>query len=422
MKKVSILYFANSAKKSTRTGLTPIYLRIGGNIPGGKTEANLDIYLTDKEVSQWNPILMRVDLADCHANKLLNKLDIKIEELKVKYYPDFSQLSPVQIKNELLNLDKAKYSPKEMLVLNYINKYFQEIVLPNSSFVKGTKKNYKKSMNHFSEFLTFYKLENIRLKDFSVKHALQFKDYLLNEITPINKSSMLEASAASIAKTLKVIFNRAVDEDILEKNPFKKVRFKFQHQQKPRLTPEEIFKIASYDLKENRSLEVYRDLFLFSIYTGLAYADSHDLKRNNITQTKDGYLLTTSRLKTKINVRQFLIEPAIELFKKYEDHLETQPFGHVFPQRALSKLNFYLKFIGTLCRIDKNLSSHVARHTCMQNLAESGIDDIQVRNTILGWSSNKLTSTTYYVVTDTRLFDAKTKLEIYLNQYLCPTI
>ena len=422
MKKVSILYFANRSKKSTRTNLTPIYLRIGGNIPGGKTEASLDIYLNDKEVNQWNPILMRVDLPDCHANKLLNKLDIKMEELKVKYYPDFNQLSPIQIKNELLNSDRTRHSPKEMLVLDYVNKYFQEIVLPNSSFAKGTKKNYKKSINHFSDFLTFYKLEKIRLKDLSVKHALQFKDYLLSEIQAINKNPMLEASAASIAKAIKVIFNRAVDEDILEKNPFKKVRYRFQHVQKPRLTPEEIFKIASCDLRENRSLEVYRDLFLFSIYTGLAYADAHDLKRNNITPTKDGYLLTVSRLKTKINVRQFLIGSAVDLFKKYEAHMETQPFGHVFPPRALTKLNFYLKFRGPVCESDKNLSSHVAWHTCMQYFAESGIDDIQVRNTILGWSSNKLTSTTYYLVTDNRLQDAKNKLENYLNQYLCTQV
>src|ERR1700704_1778178 len=67
MKKVSILYFPNYKKKSKKTNLTPIYIRIGGNIVSKKTEANIDIYLNDKELSLWNPIVMRVDAGDCHA-------------------------------------------------------------------------------------------------------------------------------------------------------------------------------------------------------------------------------------------------------------------------------------------------------------------------------------------------------------------
>jgi integrase len=68
---------------------------------------------------------------------------------------------------------------------------------------------------------------------------------------------------------------------------------------------------------KNRMLEVYRDIFLFLIYTGLPYGDFYNLTKNDITEENGEVILTIKRSKTGIELKQALISPAVHLIKKY---------------------------------------------------------------------------------------------------------
>lgn len=67
---------------------------------------------------------------------------------------------------------------------------------------------------------------------------------------------------------------------------------------------------------------------------------------------------TSSKTDTPVNVP--LLKVPLAILKKYEGQL---PKGELLPVLSNQKLNSYLKEIGDLCGINKNITFHLARHT-----------------------------------------------------------
>ena len=110
-----------------------------------------------------------------------------------------------------------------------------------------------------------------------------------------------------------------------------------------------------------KRLEQVRDVFLFSCYTGLSYVDVKDLKASEICTSFDGKLwIMKHRQKTDTPVNVPLLKIPLAILKKYEGQL---PKGELLPVLSNQKLNSYLKEIGDLCGINKNITFHLARHT-----------------------------------------------------------
>ena len=64
-----------------------------------------------------------------------------------------------------------------------------------------------------------------------------------------------------------------------------------------------------------------RDIFLFSCYSGLAYADVKKLKRSEIIIGIDGeQWLVSKRQKTDISARIPLLPPALKLIELNKEH------------------------------------------------------------------------------------------------------
>jgi len=66
------------------------------------------------------------------------------------------------------------------------------------------------------------------------------------------------------------------------------------------------------------------------------------------------------RQKTDIPVNVSLLNIPLTILKKYEGKL---PKGQLLPILSIQKMNAYLKEVGDLCEIDKELTFHLARHT-----------------------------------------------------------
>ena len=66
-------------------------------------------------------------------------------------------------------------------------------------------------------------------------------------------------------------------------------------------------------------LQIVKDLFVFSCYTGLAYIDTVSLTPANIINGIDsGAWLMTQRIKTKTSVKVPLVPKAVEIIEKYK--------------------------------------------------------------------------------------------------------
>ena len=116
-------------------------------------------------------------------------------------------------------------------------------------------------------------------------------------------------------------------------------------------------------------LNIVRDMFLFCCFTGLAFIDAKELKRTEIVKDNNGKMwIRKGRHKMKKEKARCisnvpLINPAIEILEKYEDHPICIEKDVCLPLFCNQTMNSYLKQIATLCNIDKNLTTHLARHS-----------------------------------------------------------
>ena len=93
-------------------------------------------------------------------------------------------------------------------------------------------------------------------------------------------------------------------------------------------------------------LNIVRDIFIFSCYTGLAYIDIFNLTKEQITIGVDGNLwIITNRQKTGINSNIPLLPIAEEIIKKYENHPLVSNSGKLLPVFYILNNFFYYKII-----------------------------------------------------------------------------
>jgi len=227
---------------------------------------------------------------------------------------------------------------------------------------------------------------------------------------------MTEVSAATVIKKFGTIFSQAVDEELIKVNPFKKVKIKTKSPRRERLTIEQVEKICQLDLTFFPYLSNYRDIFLFSVYTGLAYHDIMAMTWKNIEVKQDGnHKLSISRTKTDVITECFLPQQAIDIAMKYKKTVEAEITNRVFPYRSNKEMNCQLKVLAQLAAIPIRLTTHIARHTFRQLLAEAGIIDYGVIKRMMGQSRNGDVDEVYYSVTEKGLQDAKKNLDNLLK-------
>jgi site-specific recombinase XerD len=90
-------------------------------------------------------------------------------------------------------------------------------------------------------------------------------------------------------------------------------------------------------------------------------------------------------------VRVPLLPKAVEIIRKYEGNRRTLISNTVFPMLTNQKLNSYLKEIAQVCKIKKNLTFHLARHTFATTVTLTNGVPIESVSKMLGHTSIKTT-------------------------------
>jgi integrase len=129
------------------------------------------------------------------------------------------------------------------------------------------------------------------------------------------------------------------------------------------LTKEEIERIMAKQFGMQH-LEYVRDVFIFCCFSELAYVDAHNLKAEHITKDNDGDMwIRKAREKTDSMCNIPLLEIPQMILEKYKNNPLCVKSGRLLPVTSNQKMNSYLKEIATRCDINKNLTTHTARHT-----------------------------------------------------------
>ena len=380
-----------------------------------KAEMRLNIEVLPEDIIKWDEKTMRFTDREMSANVLLNTIDKNFEDFRHFHSTKLGGYNVKTIRNLILGID-TKPNP---LVQHYLDKYYDMAIGPNTQLAEGTKKNYRKALKHLREYLAFRKLKNVTIKDVDMAFAHGFRDYLLGTFPDCKRIGMKEPSALDNIKRLRTVFDRAVEEELMLANPFKKIRLKNSRRQRGRLDIHQIKSIYELDLSKFPTQRPYKDLFLFSVFTGLAYADASSLKQGDLNVMTDGNIrLFKKREKTDIITEMILPKQAVEILNKYKNSGEVEITGCVLPKRSNKEVNVQLKILANRVGIPIRLTTHIARHTFRQLLAEADIYEMGVIKRMMGHSSNREIDGIYYAVTESRLLEAKRKFELYLKKSL----
>ena len=165
------------------------------------------------------------------------------------------------------------------------------------------------------------------------------------------------------------------------------------------MTQEELDVIIQKEFSIKR-LEQIRDVFIFACFTGLAYIDVKNLRETNVRVSFDGNLwIMTKRQKTGVQSNIPLLDVPRQIIEKYKGIL---PNGMVLPVPSNQKMNSYLKEIGDLCEIKKNLTFHLARHTFATTTTLAKGVPIETVSKMLGHTNIKTTQI-YARITDNKI-------------------
>lgn len=411
--KLSILFFPNTQKPVIKTGKIPMYLRV--ILDRRKAEMRLNIEVTPKELKLWDPITMRFKDREMTANATLNEIDKNFENFRHHHATTLYNYSIRTIRDKIMGID----SRPDPFITKYIDDYYQSVIFPNQQMAEGTKRNYRKALKHLRTYLALSKNKHTTIRGLNMAFAYGFRDYLLGTFPGSDRVGMKEPSALDNIKRLRTIFDRAVEQELIPLNPFKKIRLKNRSAQRGRLDISQVKKIYELDLREFRTQQPYKDMFLFSVFTGLSYADATKLKQTDLNRTGDGNIrLFTRREKTDIITEMILPKQAAEIIERYKNTAEMEITGAVLPRRSNKEVNVQLKVLANMAGIPIKLTTHIARHTFRQLLAEADIYEMGVIKRMMGHSSHRDIDGIYYLVTENRLLEAKRKFELYLEKSL----
>ena len=259
----------------------------------------------------------------------------------------------------------------------------------------GTLKNYETSKKYILSFLKKkLKKEDLPIKSVDYKTILDFENYLRKHKPTDHQRPLTNNGILKHMERFKKILNLAVKMDLMEKNTFDKYRFKFHRFERDVLNEKELSLVEEKEFGNHR-LDLVRDLFVFSCYTGLSYIDVANLRHHNLIIGEDDELwISTERNKTMLPVKVPLLPNAAFILEKYANDPRAEEKNILLPILSNQKLNSYLKEIADVCGIKKNLSFHVARHTFATTVTLQNGVPIESVSKMLG--HNKISTTQIY--------------------------
>jgi integrase len=181
------------------------------------------------------------------------------------------------------------------------------------------------------------------------------------------------------------------------------------------LTEEELNRIYKKRFSSER-LTLVKDIFIFSCYTGLAYVDVKGLKKDHIAIGIDGEKwIFKNRQKTDTKSKIPVLPIAQEIIQKYENHPRCLNEDSILPILTNQKMNSYLKEIGDLCDIPKEITFHMARHTFATSVTLTNGVPIETVSKMLG-HKNIQTTQHYAKILDKKVSEDMMVLRNKMNR------
>ncbi|MBP0904315.1 site-specific integrase [Mariniflexile gromovii] len=379
----SILFWADQKSKNDDQAL--LYARI--TVDGKRVNLSLKRKIA---ISLWDAKKKRAKGASSEARQI----NLYLDQVHTQLFQNYQDL---KFKGKLITaqLIKASYggeldtSKTLQELIDYHTRKIEGTLAPGTIVNFGITENYIKRFHAKS-----LKTSDVFLKQLDYKFICDFETFLHRYWPKGHPKAMKHNTVMKHLQRLRKMVTLAFHMEWVDKDPFMRWKPTWEKKERQFLSENELSNLETYYFPIDR-LERVRDLFVFSCYTGISYANIIALNDSNIVKGIDGNnWVISKRQKTKTPIKVPLLDKAEELIEKYKEHPMTEITETLFPVITNEKLNLYLKEVADACGIKKNLTFHMARHTFATTVTLSNGVPIETVSKLL--SHTKISTTQIY--------------------------
>ena len=311
----------------------------------------------------------------------------ELDRLNVAIHSKYKELLT---QKEHVSVDDVKFAFQGVIsenetLLNFFNQYINE-VLSKRVGVNLTLESFKRyfiAMKHLRGFISDkYNLADIPLHRLDCSFIEQY-DFYLRVHKKLKKGTVIGTIGL-----LKIVVKRAVRDEVIIRYPFMGFTIKPDPIEPKTLTNEELELIMTTPIDTfNRSM--IRDIFLFSVFTGISFSDIRNLTTRNIIKLEDGTkCIKSKRRKTGVEFTVPLMPLPLKIIDKYRG---MGAKGKLFRMMSCNQTNANLKKITQMCGIQRNITFHVGRHSYASLITLSQGVPMETVSRMLGHSDMRAT-------------------------------
>lgn len=377
------LLFFGIKSRANEKGEIPLQMRITVN----KSKVELALHRR-VDLSIWNPA---VGMAMGNSKEARN-INSYLLSVQTSIYDTYKYLretgktvTPLAIKNTYLGIiDESELGKK---IINLYREHNDKIAsLVNIDYSPETIERYETSLKHTQDFIKRkYDKDDIYVKELDHEFITDYEIYFKT----VRKCS--HNTTLKYIKNFKKIVRLAITNGHLDRDPFVNYKMRLKKIDRGFLGDEEL-KILINKKFNTRRLEQVRDCFVFSCFTGLAHSDLKRLSREHVVTGTDGLQWIKIKRKKTDNLSSIpILDVTQKILDKYKNDIHCISNNVLLPVHTNQKMNAYLKEIADVCGIEKNFTSHLARHTFATTVTLNNNVPIETVSKMLGHSSINMT-------------------------------
>lgn len=376
-----VSFFLKKAKL-LKNGEASVAMRI--TVDGQRVENNIRKSILPNLWDQSKERAKGTSSAAVDLNRFIEDARIRIHQIVTELQQTGAEINPLFVQQRFYGVGQVR--KQERTILQVIQEHNDEAKqLIGKDFVEITWRRYETMKRYLGELIKHkYGVDDLPLSDFTGEVIRAYEVYLKTE------KDLCQNTLIRYMKALKKITNRCLANDWIQKDPFAGIKFREEPTEPEFLTLEEVDRIYNCNPGSKR-LEVIKDMFLMSAFTGLAFTDVSQLTEDHIVTDNDGNKwIRKPRQKTKQMSNIPLLDVPLAIIEKYQGDKKATKKGVLLPIPCNQVMNRYLKEIATICKINKHLTMHTARHTYATLCLSQGVSLKNVSK-MLGHASVKMT-------------------------------
>lgn len=357
------------------------------------------------ELNDWDA-KKRALISNGSLNKQLLESYSECKEKIMGAYYVLSQNQAEPTLREIVDLGFADKNKKSFSVLSVFAQFIVDMKKRNTlDSHKSNLIKYNTCYGHLKKFISQeLKVSDVSFNRINENFIEEFEHYLRTEGQNSHNSAM------KMLLIFRRIYRIGLNNRWTSRNAFAEKKLTYKDVDIEVLTEKEIQQLKAYEPTKNY-LHKPKELFLFSVYSGLAYIDlqSIQIKHIELINSSGNYIIRKKRVKTGIEFMVPLFGPLEEQLNKWcPNWKELDPETYITPKISNQKYNEYLKELIALVGINKRVTSHIGRHTFATTVAlENGVG-IESVSKMLGHS--KIAQTQKYAKVTTLKIERETRV------------